>query len=514
MSQPHEKENEKKILQNSSRVTRREALSKMTTAAIGAAAVVVVGGVAYYLSTTQAPSPPSVTTTQAATTSQVMTTAAPTTSVPEFVTWGDVYPDQWSTKFAGTHLTWYAEPDTYGYFEKTFVPQFSKLTGMQVTHIPTAWDAIPSKELTVLQSKGDIDTFLNGTGTSVDVLIAGGLVEPLDDYLAKSPAWQNGIAKSMLQDGMDTGHNHHYVLPQWIWTQTFCKNNAALTAAGVVNDPETWDDVTNICLDIKKKGILEYPLVTSLGREIYTSVHAQVVVRSFKGPFFNGDGDPVFHTHPNTLQALQWLVDCIHKHKIMNPAAAGWYEDDSWKYWEDGKGAYALQTNIMTSLQNDPSVSKIAGQGGALLIPGANGQRSAAMGGTTGQCIAATSKNKDAAWELAKFRTSKQITYDYFFVAGETSSWPEIMSCEAYLKKNPLLSVVAKQYDYFYSQIRMPWKSEWDDQFVAEVQNLLQQKKTVKQAMSDLADFYNKKRTQYGVGYIPTKDELNQFPPT
>ena len=511
MSRTQENKKEKKILNANANVTRRQALSKMGTAAIGAGAVIVVGGVAYYLSTSQAPpSPPPVTTT----TTQAATSSAATTSAAEFATWGDVYPDQWSTKYAGTTLTYYAEPDTYGWFGKTMLPQFTKLTGINVNNISVAWDDQATKDLTVLQSKGDVDLFCNGTGGSLDVLIAGGYVEPLDDYLAKTPEWANGIAKSMLADAMDTKNTHTYVLPQWIWIQVMCKHNGHLAEAGINSDPETWDDLLKNCLDIKKKGIVKYPFVTSLGREYYTSVHTQLFVRSFKGPFFNGDGDPVFNTHPNTLGALQFLVDCIHKYQIMDPAASGWFEDDSWRNWEEGSGVYAQFTNIMTVVQNDPSVSKMAGQGGAMLVPGANGQRSAANGGTTGCCIAASSKNKDAAWELAKFRTSRQVTYDYNAVAGEVSAWPEVMTSPAMLKANPSLDVIAKQYDYFYSQIRLPWKSEWDDQFVTEIQNLLQLRKTVKQAMNDLADFYNKKRKEYGVGYIPSQDELNQFPPT
>lgn len=250
MSQPHKKEkeneNEKKILQNSSKVTRREALSKMTTAAIGAAAVVVVGGVAYYLSTSQAPpSPPPATTTEV--TTAPMTTAAVTQ----------------------TGLT--AGPPIY-FNIWAFHPEIVQ-ANMKI------FDQEYNENCDILQVPGDyygslLTKLMTGPGSRMDMMYLhgdymtryykAGWIQPLNDEehyneIRNDYGNKNLLDVLMMPDGKQTG---------WVYfngTVPIQYNGKVLQKAGLADDtghikssPKTWDDFVQMCRDIVKSKVVKY----------------------------------------------------------------------------------------------------------------------------------------------------------------------------------------------------------------------------------------------------------------
>jgi multiple sugar transport system substrate-binding protein len=150
----------------------------------------------------------------------------------------------------------------------------------------------------------------------------------------------------------------------------FMFNEEILQKAGIEKPPTTWDEVVSQSLQIKSKGIVEFPLLLSLAADAWLIEMFSAVAFSFGGKFAAPDGKPVMaDAKLGTAAGLQFIQDAIHKHKIVNPGAPTTNEIPGLRAFSAGAHAFGVIPRYRIRSINDPSQSQIPGKARIALMP-------------------------------------------------------------------------------------------------------------------------------------------------
>mgnify|MGYP003308438116 FL=1 len=205
-----------------------------------------------------------------------------------------------------------------------------------------------------------------------------GWIKPVDGF--KDLMKYNAEAEKFCTDSM-TYNGRQYGLTYYTDFMGFMYDADKLKKAGISSPPKTWDDVTQQCLKIKKAGISEYPLMLALAKESWLIEFMAAKVNSQGGRLTDDKGMGVMDSaSEGALKALQWVVDEVHKHKIVSPACVETGELTGLKAFASGNHAFALEPKYRMRHLNDPKQSKIAGNVKQILMPKGNGGSHATVG--------------------------------------------------------------------------------------------------------------------------------------
>ncbi len=194
-----------------------------------------------------------------------------------------------------------------------------------------------------------------------------GWIKPVDgfDNLMK----YNAEAEKFCTDSM-TYKGRQYGLTYYTDFMAFLYDDEALKKAGISSPPESWDEVTEQCLKIKKAGISEYPLMLALAQESWLIEFLAAMTYSHGGSFTDDSGNSIMQDPAKgAVRALQWVVDAVHKHKIVSPACVETGELTGLKAFASGNHAFALEPKYRMRMLNDPKQSQIAGNVKQALMP-------------------------------------------------------------------------------------------------------------------------------------------------
>lgn len=198
----------------------------------------------------------------------------------------------------------------------------------------------------------------------------------------------------------------YYGMPWILDTKYLFYNKKMLAQAGIETPPATWSELQKDAEIIKKKGIVEYPIVWSWAQAEAAICDYTTLVDAYGGSFFK-DGKPAF-AEDGGLKALQYMVDS-YKSGVTNPNSKEFLEEDVRHVFENGQAAFALNWTYMYNMANDPKDSKVAGDVGVVPAPGVDGiSKVSAVNGSMGLGITTTSKNPEAAWSYITFMTSQK----------------------------------------------------------------------------------------------------------
>ena len=194
-----------------------------------------------------------------------------------------------------------------------------------------------------------------------------GWIKPIDKF--DSLMKYNDEAEQFCTDSM-TYKSRQYGLTYYSDFMGFMYDEDALKKAGISKPAETWDEVTEQCLKIKAAGVSEYPLMLALANESWLMNFLAAMVYSHGGRFTDESGNSAMQSPTEgAIKALQWVVDAVHKHKIVSPACVETGELTGLKAFASGNHAYALEPKYRMRMLNDPKQSKIAGRCKQVLMP-------------------------------------------------------------------------------------------------------------------------------------------------
>jgi len=111
-------------------------------------------------------------------------------------------------------------------------------------------------------------------------------------------------------------------------------------------------------------------LLLSLAQETWLIEFISAMVFSQGGRFTDDKGMAVMaDADKGALKALTWIVDAVHKHKIVSPACVETGELAGLKAFGSGQFAFGLIPKYRVRTLNDPAQSQIPGKVKLMLMP-------------------------------------------------------------------------------------------------------------------------------------------------
>jgi multiple sugar transport system substrate-binding protein len=157
--------------------------------------------------------------------------------------------------------------------------------------------------------------------------------------------------------------NQQYGLAYYGDHMSFLYNTDILQRAGIDKPPATWDEVVQASLTIKQAGIVEYPMLLSLGIDTWLIEFVSAMVFSNGGRFVDEKGAPLMaEAGRGAIETAAWIRDAIHTHRIVSPGAVETPEINGLRAMGAGQHAFGIVPTYRLRALNDPSQAPAAGK--------------------------------------------------------------------------------------------------------------------------------------------------------
>lgn len=393
--------------------------------------------------------------------------------------------------------TWSAAVDLV----KSHVTAFELSSKLKVNYNNAPWAQYREAMVTKFVGKAPIDV-LWVSDSWLPEWAEAGWIAPIDSF--SNLTQYNAETDEFCLESMRY-KGKQYGLTYYSDYMAFFYDDAVLKKTGIKAPPKSWDELTAQCLQIKKAGLSEYPMMLSMARESWLIEFLSALVFSNGGRFVDDSGVPVMaDPKKGAQQALQWVVDAVTKHKIISPACVETGELNGLKAFSSGNHAFALLSRYRIRTLNDAKQSAIAGRVKQALMPAGNGGSHATVGwmrfhGMTAQAAADKTKAANAAKLIEWFGGKAGSQYQFqkmlfsdlgsgFGVKGLFKD-PDIQ--ESYKKYADIAMFEKQQLLARKKDVIARWFGEWDEVNSTAWQSAILGKSSVAAALKKSSDTWN-----------------------
>jgi len=384
---------------------------------------------------------------------------------------------------------------------KSHVTAFETSTKLKVNYNNAPWAQYRDAMVTKFVGKAPLDV-LWVSDSWLPEWAEAGWIAPIDSF-SQLTKYNSDTDDFCLQSMRHKGKQ--YGLTYYSDYMAFFYDDQLLKKADIKAPPTTWSELTAQCLAIKKAGLSEYPMMLSMARESWLIEFLSAMVFSNGGRFTDDNGVSVMaDPKRGAVQALQWVVDAVTKHKIISPACVETGELNGLKAFGAGNHAFALLSRYRIRTLNDPKQAAIAGRVKQALMPAGPGGSHATVGwmrfhGMTAQAAADKSRAANSARLIewfggkagAEYQFQKMLFSDLgtgFGVKGLFKD-PDIL---ASYKKYADIAIFEQQQKLARKKdVITPWFGEWDEVNSTAWQSAVVGKSTVAAALKKSSDSWN-----------------------
>jgi multiple sugar transport system substrate-binding protein len=309
--------------------------------------------------------------------------------------------------YKGTKVTFLVHNAAQSQASAKRVGEFTDLTGIEVEFLMVPFPSLREK-ITAdgVAGSGDIDLycFLDGWGPSMT-----GFLTPLNDYLKSDgidlaeilpPAYIKGGTYDDITYGIPVrGH------PQLLLYRTDLFEQAGVTP------PKTWKELIEVSKKIKEKtgkdGIAMYYGKGNSAQNLFVWY---AFLKSAGASIFDDKMMPAFNS-PEGLEATQYYVDLLLKHKVAAPGSVAFKEyEASQAVAQDNAAMVIVWWWHFGTLTNPEKAQEVVAKNmGFAPVPEWEGKGKATLALSMPIGIAAASKKKEAAWEFLKWITNPDL---------------------------------------------------------------------------------------------------------
>jgi multiple sugar transport system substrate-binding protein len=306
------------------------------------------------------------------------------------------------------------------------------------------------------------------------------MVIPLDDRI--TPAMRKDIAPAIM--GAFEFNKKTWAMPFLANFQLFFYNLDLIKKAGFSGPPKSLEEMVEQMKAIKAKGLCKYPWTDSWNQKEGLVCEYVWLTGAFGGETFNEDGEPIFNQGPG-LKALEFMVDLL-KEGLASPKALTNDEPAAKDDFISGNAAFTTNWTFQYALMNDPSVSKVVGEGKMGLIPVSREALNkykfdtATVSGFQGAAIMANSRKKDLAWQYVKFITSPLVQRSYL---QEMPVWTSVQTSAYATMMDPTMPIKAKEIASVHHRPKVPPYPEVSSTLQRYIHQALQMKMGPKEAL-------------------------------
>ena len=330
-----------------------------------------------------------------------------------------------------------------------------------------------------------------------------GWLEPLDDRDGFEAYRQDMIpqaAEGVRYKGASYGLPYFTECALWVYDQ------AILTRAGITLPPATWDEVTQQALEIKRRGLVEYPIRLTYRFHTSTNINWWSMVYARGGQFFDEMLNPVFHLAGTPAeQTLEWLLDGIYNTKIIHSDIL----NSSYEAALRNPTAFTIQPGYNFLFANRQENGGAPGSRKVALFPGNEPSQSGSVMWTRLYAIPRTTRNRDAAWALLQYlggrdHENRYYTPLFWFVNRSLGSAYDALYTERQvetLAKDRGLDLdmyrQQRQVARTHEAREVPWFRDWEHYAQLEIQRALLRQITPREALQRMADTFYALRLEW-----------------
>ncbi|MEP6759207.1 MAG: extracellular solute-binding protein [Actinomycetota bacterium] len=291
------------------------------------------------------------------------------------------------------------------------------IAGQTITVLLPPWANVPKDILQTFTDKTGVNVDLQVTGWDAirnKVAVAGAANTPLADVTEFDWSWTGQFGRAgwylPLQDKLTPGlldglqNNGAFSVDANQYAVCYSNdfrisayNTKMFSDAGIDKAPTTFDELTADLQKIKDAGVAENPLTMPLSATEGTATLWYLLTLAYGGQLFDENFQPAF-TSPDSggYQALQFMVDAVDK-GFVTPGAVSLTDTQSDNRYTSGSAAVTLSGGPDEMVvADDPSQSKIVGDGAFMPVPGVSGP-GATFGLPEGLGVMSTSAHPEAS---------------------------------------------------------------------------------------------------------------------
>lgn len=328
----------------------------------------------------------------------------------------------------------HSSPQTESYRRTAAI--FKEQTGTEIEIIEAPFNELQPKMMTEL---------LAGTG-KYDVLpITNAMLYPAGDYLDDlTDLYTDEIKNDLPPSGIEHSRDLKGVLKGMPTLSSLPANfyRTDLLDAKGLKPPTTWDEFVNVCKETTIEASGDKPkvwgaLIEASSKAVQPAVKLVGWFYQAGGSIQDANGKPTFNLDPN-VEALQFVVDLIHKHKVAPPESSEMIYEDVHNLFMQGRGATAINWQYMVGLANTSDQSVVKGQFAVAPVP---------AGKTKGvnidhwvMVIPKDSKNKDVTRKYIELVMTKERQQDLLVSEGLVARLSAMDPADPAVKKiNPFI---------------------------------------------------------------------------
>ena len=226
-----------------------------------------------------------------------------------------------------------------------------------------------------------------------------------------------------------------WAMPQVLNVQSLYYNKNQLKASGFSDPPKTLEDWYNQMTAIRRRLT---PFIDSWAQDESLTSDFVRLTAQFGGDLFDAAGKPQLQQQP-ALRAAAFMRQLIDEHLVAADSAAS-TEPDAMRGFLAGGVAFNTNWNFVWGAMNDPTYSRIVGQGAVAPIPAAasTGKAAASVSGFLGLGVLANSAHAELAVEWLRYLTSPEVQAPQ---TSELPIWTSLQNSAEMRKANPQIDV-------------------------------------------------------------------------
>lgn len=315
-----------------------------------------------------------------------------------------------------------------------------------------------------------------------------GMLEPLDAMIAQEPKeFFDGIPSTFRQKWK----GKQYYLPLETGSVALFYNTKIFQAAGIAAPPRTWDEYAEIARKVTRPDAKIFATTATLGTEPPTNMTYDIypLILQAGGRIIDSTTNKAVFNSAEGVKAIEWYVERVNKDKVAAPGILSNGEREKRANFSSGNIAMMFEGPWGISIQKqlNPALE-------FAIAPLPTNATNGTMVRGSMNTVTTQSQNKDAAWKFMRWMSGPVGAAMWSKGTGAFPARSDVTT-QDWFKERKEFQPFAQQVGWENAQspfLGMPNAVQMNKIMTTEIQNVVQGKKTAKQALDDAAAEWNK----------------------
>ena len=315
-----------------------------------------------------------------------------------------------------------------------------------------------------------------------------GMIEPLDERIAKEP--KEFFANIPVTFHQKWKGKQHY-LPIESGAVALFYNTDLFKAAGLSGPPKTWDEFAEYARKLTVPEKRQFAVTSTLQGEPPTNMTYDIypLLLQNGATIIDASTNKAVFNSPEGVAAIEWYVDRVNKDKVSVPGVLSNGEKEKRANFASGNVAMMFEGpwGIAIQKQLNPQLNYD-------IAPLPKGKTSGTMVRGSLNALTSQAQDKESAWTFMRWMSGPKGIELWAKGTGAFPARTDVSS-QDWFKERKLFQAFVTQMGLDNAQspfLVMPNAVQMNKVMTTEVQNVVQGKKSAKQALDDAAAEWNK----------------------